>query len=161
MLKSIVYKTNTGHTFEYAKMLSEKLEIPYYSIKEAKTKLNKNDEIIYLGWVCAGKISGLGKVKNRYNIKYYGAVGAYPLNNEYIEGLKKANNIVKPLFYLRGGIDYTKLKGIKKKIVQMVGKVLEKEDRQNRELIEIFKNGANFVSEKNIEQMLKSIKEDE
>ena len=38
MLKSIVYKTNTGHTFEYAKMLSEKLEIPYYSIKEAKTK---------------------------------------------------------------------------------------------------------------------------
>ena len=43
----------------------------------------------------------------------------------------------------------------------MVGKVLEKEDRQNRELIEIFKNGANFVSEKNIEQMLKSIKEDE
>ena len=48
-----------------------------------------------------------------------------------------------------------------KKLKKITDKVLEKEDRQNRELIEIFKNGANFVSEKNIEQMLKSIKEDE
>ena len=29
MLKAIVYKSNTGYTENYAKMLSEKLNIPY------------------------------------------------------------------------------------------------------------------------------------
>lgn len=158
MLKAIVYKTNTGHTFQYAKMLSEKLNIPCYSIKEVKNNLNKNDEIIYLGWVCAGIISGFKKVKSKYNIKYCGAVGAYPSDTKYVEELKTANNVNMPLYYLRGGIDYTKLKGIKKKIVQMVGKVLENQNPNNTELTEIFKNGANYVSEKNIESMIREIK---
>ena len=36
---------------------------------------------------------------------------------KYVEQLKKGNNVNIPLFYLRGGIDYTKLKGVQKKIV--------------------------------------------
>ena len=157
-MKAIIYKTNTGHTFQYAKMLSEKLNIPCYSEKEAKHNLNNNDEIIYLGWICAGIISGFKKVKNKYNIQYCGVVGAYPPDSKYIEELKTANNVNIPLFYLRGGIDYAKLKGIKKKIVQMVGKVLEKQNPNNTELIELFKNGANYVSEENIKPMLEKIK---
>ena len=77
---------------------------------------------------------------------------------KYIEELKTANNVNIPLFYLRGGIDYAKLKDIKKKIVQMVGKVLEKQNPNNTELIELFKNGANYVSEENIKPMLEKIK---
>ena len=49
MLKAIVYKSNTGYTENYAKMLSEKLNIPYYNIKDIRKYMNKNDEIIYLG----------------------------------------------------------------------------------------------------------------
>ena len=78
MIKAIIYESNTGHTMQYAKMLSEKLNIPCFTIKEAKTKLQKHEEVIYLGWVCATKICGLGKVKNRYSIKCYGAVGLFP-----------------------------------------------------------------------------------
>ena len=41
MLKAIVYKSNTGHTMQYAKMLSEKVNIPYFTINEAKNNLKK------------------------------------------------------------------------------------------------------------------------
>ena len=38
MIKAIVYKSKTGHTEKYAKMIGEKLNIPYYTLKEAKIK---------------------------------------------------------------------------------------------------------------------------
>lgn len=156
MIKAIIYESNTGHTMQYAKMLSEKLNIPFFTIKEAKTKLQKHEEVIYLGWVCATKICGLGKVKNRYSIKCYGAVGLFPMDENYIKNLKESNKLDKDLFYMQGGLDYTKLKGIKRKILQLVGNAMEKDNKpENQEMIKIFKNGANFVSEKNLEPMIK------
>ena len=83
MIKSIVYKSSTGHTKQYAEMLGEALKIPVYNLKEAKSKLEKNDEIIFLGWVCATKIQGLSKIK-RYNVRCIGAVGAYPAEKKPI-----------------------------------------------------------------------------
>ena len=109
MIKAIVYKTNTGHTLRYANMLGKKLDILVCDLKKAKKELNKNDEIIYLGWICAGRITGFNKAKKRYNVKCCIPVGAYPKDEKYVEQLKKGNNVNIPLFYLRGGIDYTKL----------------------------------------------------
>ena len=161
MIKAIVYKSSTGHTLEYAKMLSEKLNIPYYTIKEANKKIKRNESIIYLGWICAGRICGVSKVRKQYNIKCCGGVGAYPESEEYTKSLKDANNIKSKLFYLRGGIDYNKLKGVKRKVIQMVGKAIEKENKsEDEELIEVFKDGKTFVSEKNIEKMLQYIEEE-
>ncbi|MGI5898214.1 MAG: flavodoxin domain-containing protein [Candidatus Dojkabacteria bacterium] len=158
MVKAIVYTTNTGHTLEYAKILSKRLNVPYYSVNEAKTKLNEDDEIIYLGWVCASRISGLSNVRGKYNINCVGVVGLYPYDENNIDMMKKANGLNEPLFYLRGGLDYTKLKGIKRLVLQMVGKVMRKGDKQeNKEMTEIFKNGANFISEKNLDPIIKHI----
>ncbi len=155
MIKAIVYKSNTGHTMQYAKMLSEKLKIPYFTIDEAKNNLRRKDEIVYLGWVCATKICGLRKVENKYSIKCCGAVGLFPSDENYIKNLKNANNLDKDLFYMQGGLDYTKLKGIKRKILQLVSNAMEKDNKpENQEMIKIFKNGANFVSEKNLEPMI-------
>ena len=49
MIKAIIYQSKTGHTMEYAKMLSEKLKIPCYSVKNASKYFKKKDAIIYLG----------------------------------------------------------------------------------------------------------------
>lgn len=158
MIKAIVYKSNTGHTMEYAKMLSKKLNIPYFTINEAKNNLKNKEEIVYLGWVCATKISGLGKVRKKYDIKCCIAVGLYPEDKNYIKNIKDSNKLEDTLFYLRGGLDYTKLKGIKKKLLLMVSNEMEKENKpENKELIEILKNGANFVAEENLEKVLKYI----
>ena len=157
MIKAIVYKSNTGYTKQYAEMLGESLKVPVYNLKEAKSKLKKNDEIVFLGWICATKIQGLSKIKN-YNVKCIGAVGAYPVEKNYIESLIQANKVNVELFYLRGGLDLNKLTGLKKKVLQFVGNMMEKENKaENQEMIKLFKNGANYVSNENLEPMLKYI----
>lgn len=161
MIKAIVYKSSTGHTLEYAKMLSRKLNIPYYTIKEANKHLTRNESIIYLGWICAGRICGLSKVKKQYNIKCLGMVGVYPESEEYKKSLRESNDVKSELFYLQGGINYNKLKGIKRSVIQIVGKAITKENKpENKELIEAFKMGKSFVSEKNLEKMVQYIKEE-
>lgn len=155
MIKAIVYNSSTGHTSRYAKMLSEKLDIPCYTIKDANGKLNSNDEIIYLSWVCANMITGINKIKNKYNVRCYGAVGLYTKSEENTNNLIKTNNIDKPLFYLQGGLDYNKLNWLKTKILHMVGKHLEKENsNQSTQLAKIFESGADFVTEENLKEII-------
>ena len=157
MIKSIVYKSNTGHTKQYAEMLGDSLKVPVYDLKEAKSKLKKNDEIIFLGWVCATKIQGLGKIK-KYNVKCIGAVGAYPAEKDYIESLRQNNKVNVELFYLRGGLNLNKLTGLKKKVLQFVGNMMEKENKaENQEIVKLFKDGANYVSKENLKPILKYI----
>ena len=159
MIKAIVYNSSAGHTSRYAKMLSEKLDVPFYNIKEANRELNSNDEIIYLSWVCANMITKINKIKNNYNVKCYGAVGLYPESKDNMNNLVKVNNIDKPLFYLQGGLDYSKLNWVKTKVLHMVGKYLEKENsNQSAQISEIFKNGADFVSEENLKEILEFLK---
>ena len=62
------------------------------------------------------------------------------------------------LFYLRGGLNYNKLTGLKKKVLQFVRNMMEKENKvENQEIIKIFKEGANYVSYENLEPMLKYV----
>ena len=77
---------------------------------------------------------------------------------EQIESLKKANNVNVELFYLRGGLDFNKLTGLKKKVLQFVGNMMEKEENaENQEMIKLFKDGVNYVSDENLEPMVKYI----
>lgn len=157
-MKAIIYKSNAGHTMQYAIILSKKLNIPCYDIKEARQYLNKGDEVIYLGWVCASRICGYSKVNKIYNIKCCGAVGIYPSTTEYIETLKVGNNVSQELFYMRGGIDYSKLNWLFKKVINLVGKAIKSENKPgSKELVQTLEKGASFVSEENVEDMIKYV----
>ena len=139
--------------------MSTRLNLPILDIQEAKTKLKEGDEIIYLGWVCASKIMGLNKVLRKYKVICCGAVGAYPKIEENIQNIKNANNVKIPLFYMQGGIDYTKLNKIFKKLLQAIGKAM-KESNENidKEVIEMFEKGKSFVCEENAKEIIEYIK---
>ena len=50
---------------------------------------------------------------------------------------------------MQGGLDYTKLKGIKRKMLQLVEIAIEKDNKpENQEMIKIFKNGTIFKLKK-------------
>lgn len=153
MSKVIVYKSKTGHTERYAKMLSEELDIPCYSYKEAK--VSDNDEVIFLSYIYASKIIGLSKALNKYNIKAIIAVGALAYSKDYVNTLKQTNNINKPFFYLRGGIDYNKLNFFFRKFLPIIGKDIAKDDK---ELLNLFKNGGDFVTKDNLKDVIKHLK---
>ena len=153
MSRVIIYKSKTGHTERYAKMLSEELDIPCYSYKEAK--VNDNDEVIFLSYIYASKIMGLSKVLNKYNVKVIIAVGALAYSKDYVNTLKQTNNIDKPFFYLRGGIDYSKLNFFFRKFLPVIGKDIAKDDK---ELLNLFKNGGDFVNKDNLKEVLNYLK---
>ena len=153
MSKVIIYKSKTGHTERYAKMLSEELDIPCYSYKEAK--VSDNDETIFLSYIYASKIMGLSKVLNKYNVKAIIAVGALAYSKDYVNTLKQTNNIDKPFFYLRGGIDYSKLNFIFRKFLPIIGKDIAKDDK---ELLNLFNNGGDFVTKDNLKDVINHLK---
>ena len=154
-MDAIVYESNTGFTERYARLLAEKLDKPAYSAKEAPSKLAKGSEIIYLGWVMANQVCGLKKAARRWNIKAAGAVGLYPFSEANTNVLIAKNKPDFPLFYLRGGLDHSKLKGMKKKLILMIRDNLVRENKpENSELTEVLTNGGDFISEKNLTALL-------
>ena len=57
----IIYESKTGFTKRYADMLAAKMGLKAFRVKDL-VKVNQNEEIIFLGWMKAGKIQGLAKV---------------------------------------------------------------------------------------------------
>ena len=153
MSRVIIYKSKTGHTERYAKMLSKELNIPCYSYKDAK--VSDNDEVIFLSYIYASKIMGLSKILNKCNVKVIIAVGALAYSKDYVETLKDANNIKLPFFYLRGGIDYGKLNFFFRKFLPIIGKDIAKDDK---ELLTLFKSGGDFVNKNNLEPCINYLK---
>ena len=149
MSRVIIYKSKTGHTEKYAKMLSKELNIPCYSYKDAK--VSEKDEVIFLSYIYASKIMGLSKILKKYNVKVVIAVGALAYSKDYLNTLKDANNIKLPFFYLRGGIDYSKLNFFFRKFLPVIGKDIAKDDK---ELLNLFKNGGDFVNKDNLKEVL-------
>lgn len=153
MSRVIIYKSKTGHTERYARMLSKELNIPCYSYKDAK--VSENDEIIFLSYIYASKIMGLSKILKKYNVKVIIAVGALAYSKDCLNTLKNNNNIKLPLFYLRGGINYSKLNFFFRKFLPVIGKDLAKDDK---ELLNLFKNGGTFVTKDNLKEIINYLK---
>lgn len=161
-VKSIIYTSNTGHTKEYAELLSKQLNIPAYSLNDKKSLPDKNTAIVYLGWIYANHIVGLNKVKKKYNLSLVCAVG---LTNDdsKIDSIRLTNKLPSsiPLFTLQGGIDQTKLKGLKKFMISMLTKGLKNSDnksKEDEELLNILINNENKVSLDNLTNIINFIK---
>lgn len=147
-MKAVIYESNAGSTKRYAEMLSEKLGVPAYSLKEAQKALPKDEEAVFLGWVFANKIQGLSKAQKRWNLVCACAVGINPRSEKYIEILKESNPTDVPIFYLRGKLDFTKLKWLQRKLLETIRADLEKQNKPGtEEMISILKNGCDLVSE--------------
>ena len=161
MIKAIVYKSNSGFTKEYALMLSKKLVLPVYDIKEANKSLCKNDEIIYMGWIMAGNVQGLNKAK-KYAIKAIVAVGMTydeKQEKEIQEKVKAYNSEL--VINIRGGFYLDRLHGIYKFMMKVMGKVLgkvlrEKENKteEDKQTLLMIEQGASYVDEANLDRVI-------
>ena len=110
MLTAIIYESNTGYTAKYATLLSEKTGLPCIPAKEAKEY--KGKEVVFLGWLMAGSIRGIKPALKKFRVAAVGAVGMATYDAGYEQQLKARNCKDTPLFYLQGGFDMDRLKGI-------------------------------------------------
>lgn len=73
MIQAILYSSTTGSCKYYAEELSRKLAIPAYPAKGCP--LAKGFEVVYVGWLLAGKMSGLPEALKKYNVRVVVPVG--------------------------------------------------------------------------------------
>lgn len=162
MIKAIVYESYTGHTKEYAELLSKELALPCYELKSAKGIVEKNAEVIFLGWLMAGTIKGYKKAKAYFDIKALCAVGMSGTESQ-LKDIIKTNKIPTDLkvVLLQGGFEIEKLRGIYKLMMntmkKTVGKALaDKKDRtdEENEMLDLLINGGNRVSLENLRSVI-------
>ena len=161
-MKAIVYTSNTGTTKEYANLLGQRTGWPVYSLQDAKTKIASGSEIIYLGWIMAGKVQGYDKASKLYQVKAVCGV-CMGATGSQIQEIRDKNQIPESaaVFSLQGGFDINKLHGIYKMMmvvmVKTAGKALsEKKDRTPDEddMLEMMLHGGDRVSEENMKEIL-------
>lgn len=73
MISAIIYTSTTGSCKKYAEKLSAALHVPAFDSKKVYTP--KGREVIYVGWLFAGKVVGLDKVLKEYDVAAVVRVG--------------------------------------------------------------------------------------
>ena len=161
-MRAIVYTSNTGSTEKYAKMLSHQIVVPAYSVKEAEKMIKPGAEIIYLGWIMAGKIKGYAQAARKYRIQVVCGVGMGQTGTQLTE-VRTKNRIPQriPLFTLQGTFDIKKLHGVYKMMmnvmVKTAGKALaDKTDRtpEDDDMLDMMLNGSERVKAENLRDII-------
>lgn len=153
-MKAIVYVSETGHTAQYARLLSARMGLPAYDLKQAKRDLPKGTEIFYMGWLCASTVKGYSKAKRRFSIAAVCGVGLCDtgcLLDEVRRAISLPSDV--PLFTLQGGIDLEALRGINKMMIATLTKVfVNKKDKteDDKRMVELLTHTADYVSVDNL-----------
>lgn len=158
----IVYESKTGFTKRYAEMLAAKTKWKVILAKEA-SQIGRQEEVIFLGWMKAGKIQGLDRVRS-CNIKAVCGSGTGRTAEPDTQTVISRNKIETiPFFYLRGGCFPLKdVKGMDKIMLTMFVNMLKKrkdKDEKIEEAISIIENGFDGVKEENLAPVLQWLHE--
>ena len=161
-MDAIIYTSNTGSTEQYAKLLAQKTGFPAYSLAEAKKRDFAGAEVIYLGWIMAGSVTGYAEAAKRYRVRAVCGVGMGQTGTQTDSVRKKSAvpaNI--PLFTLQGNFDVKKLHGIYRLMMEIMVKaagkgLAEKKDRTPEEddMLDMMLHGGERVKEENLSTVL-------
>ena len=100
---TIVYTSKTGFTREYAQMLGRAAGLPVCALDEATGKVGPGSDILYLGWLMAGHISGIDHAVKRFHVRAACGVGMTPPGDKVLQDLARSNYVPNaPIFYLQG-----------------------------------------------------------
>ena len=162
---AIVYTSGTGHTRQYALLLSEQIGLPAYSLEEAGSQLFGGSPVIYLGWIHASHVKGYAKAASRFDLRAICAVGLCDTGT-LTDQVRKATSIPVdiPLFTLQGGIDCSRLKGMDKLMISMLTKGLASQKQrsaQDERMLELLSKDENYVSPENLSGVLQWYREEQ
>ena len=162
---AIVYTSGTGHTRQYALLLSEQIDLPAYSLEEAGSQLSGDSPVIYLGWLHASHVKGYAKAASRFDLRVVCAVGLCDTGT-LTDQVRKATSIPEgiPLFTLQGGIDRSRLKGMDKLMISMLTKGLASQKQrsaQDERMLKLLSRDESYVSSENIAEVLRWYREEQ
>lgn len=165
MKNIVLYKSKYGNTFQYATWIAEELgwEIRDFS-KFEKAEIKNYDTIIFGSGVYVGKMNEIKKVLEWFKEKPI-IIFACGGNNNVEKDINaiKINNfsedqlIFHTFFYLPGGIDFSKMKGVSKMMLNIFIKLMERKKSKTKEvevIIESYYHPKNYVDKKHIQAIV-------
>ncbi len=161
----VLYQSKYGHTKRYAEWIAMELGCVAKPLDETSRKeLTTYDTVIFGTGIYMGKMKKLGKfkrmIKDQRPIVF--AVGGSLEITEYGEEVEAKNFTPDernkfPFFYLPGGIDLTKVKGVLKFFLNIGRKGLENKKDKTKDDIEFlrgFHNPTDHVDRKHIVELV-------
>lgn len=161
-MDAIVYTSHTGFAAKFARMLGEETRLPVYQLKRAQADLADGAEIIYLGWLMAGKVKGYKQAARRFRIAAVAAVGMGPAG-EQVDQVKRDNHLRQetPVFTLQGGYAPKKLQPVYRLMMKVMGgvlgkKIANKPDKtpEDEQMLELLNHGGDLVSREQLQPLL-------
>lgn len=153
MKRIVVFKSSTGFTAKYANWIAEELGCEAIELnKIKKSDLVKYDEVIYGGWLMANMVCGYNKIKelNLKKVTVFG-VGMTVPSEEVTKKLVEQNKFEsEKFFYFEGGYNPKKVGFLKKMMMNMIKKSIEKKEEKTAEdlhMLETFKGADNTNKE--------------
>ena len=156
-VQQVLYTSATGFTERYAQMLGEAAALPVCRAG-GPGALAPGAAVVYLGWLCAGRVRGLRWARSRYDIRAVCAVGMAPPEQLSLSHLAEKHRLgAIPLFYLRGGYAPGRLPaGWRAMMAPMAWKVPRSPAQPPTALAmrDAFAYGADWVSREALEPVL-------
>ena len=153
----IVYESKTGFTKKYAEMLAAKTGMRLYPASEL-SKVEKAEEVLFLGWMKVGKVQGLKKVRKHNIIAVCGSGTGKTAEPDVATVVARNDLEMTPFFYLRGGcLPLKNIRGMDRFALSMFVRMLKSRkdlDAKTTESIEIIENGFDGVNEENLQPVI-------
>ena len=170
----ICYESQYGYSQRYAQWMAEKLDCPTLPVAEVKKDdLRKADLVVAGGGLYAGKVGSAAFVKRHSSelegkLAAFFTVGLAPVERQGdMEALLK--KALPPqvqrnarFFFLRGGMDASRLKWVHRMMMKMLYQSLhktppEKQTAENRAFIETYGKQVDFTDFSALEPIIQEI----
>ena len=149
---AIIYESQGGSSKRYAEWLSERLNLVCAPREELKDDID--ERIIYIGWRSGPMIVGLKDFSNRKNVIAVVCVGLEQYDEKAMEILKRKNGIDR-IFYVRGGMDRSKLSFGQKLLLGVVSvkMLLFNRSPEDKEVRRVMDKGGDFSSPEQLDEV--------
>ena len=164
-IDAIVFNSKAGHGKEYAQIMEKETGVEAYELDAAKTALNSNSKVLFIGWIMGSGIKGYKTAIKSFDVRGVCAVGMAPMgatDNDIKEHNKIPNS--QQFFYLQGGFEWDKVSGADKTIMKVIKKKFNKDfgGKENisageQDMLDLVNKGGSRVSLENASKAIKWI----
>ena len=168
----VTYKSKTGFTEKYAKLIADELNAEILKFDDvSREKLNEFDTVIYGGGFFKSTLNGLKEMKEIFkesdaeNLVIF-ATGANPnsridtINHAWSKNLTDEEMKLYPHFYVQGGINYERMKIFDRLTMKMFSKIVKKNAKTqvDKEFANIIEKSCDISDKKFIEPLIDCVK---
>jgi len=165
MKNIVLYKSKYGNTFQYATWIASELHWEIRDFSDFKKReINDYQNIVFGSGVYIGKLNQISKALAWFKNKPIIIFACAGNNNvqEEIDVIKKTNFSEEQLsfhrfFYLPGGVDFSKVKGLSKMMINFFRKMMEKKKdptADEKAILEGFTHPTHYVDQQHIQELV-------